>query len=238
MKQLIEEILLIVVFTFGGAALGFAVFSKSSRKNPGYTKEHEYLIKPFKTAKSELRALRFERSLISQTISRIYEAVLEGEIDKIECDRLVPKYKHQFAIYNEKINTLESLIEDLAENVDIHRHNDNQSLSERRTGISQLWKESERSNTNISKKMKVMQPPIPNGQSDDQASDNVAVSEEKEKKLQDSSEEENLEKLQMEVMQALSRLDQIEIDTSNLSNDKTNAPTTTSDDKSCLRQFR
>ena len=81
-------------------------------------KKEERFIKPFSTTKGELQSLQFEKSLISNSITRVYEASYEGKIDLIERDRLLLKYKQQLDSYDKKIADLQSLV-DISELADL-----------------------------------------------------------------------------------------------------------------------
>jgi hypothetical protein len=112
---MIEEAF-ITCSTLAGAIFGTAVFPKLYRRTKGPGKElvQQHLIKSHGLAKAELESLKFERSLLREAITRIYEAEQEGRIDAMERDRLLLKYKHQLNIYNEKIDVLLPLL-DLSE---------------------------------------------------------------------------------------------------------------------------
>lgn len=84
------------------------------RRDPAKEWAQQHLIKPHGFAKAELESLKFERSLLHEAITRIYEAVQEGRIDAMERDRLLLKYKRQLVIYDEKIDALLPLV-DLSE---------------------------------------------------------------------------------------------------------------------------
>ena len=95
-----------------GAIFGTAVFPKLYKRTKASMKEAQrHLIKPYELAKAELESLKFEKSLLQEAITRIYEAVQEGRIDAAERDRLLLKYKHQLAIYNEKIDALLPIVD-------------------------------------------------------------------------------------------------------------------------------
>jgi hypothetical protein len=250
---LIGEILVIVFFMLVGAITGSAIFPKLFRKTSISGQEH--LIKPFKAAKSELRSLKFEKSLVSQAVTRVYEALQEGKIDKNEFERLLLKYKHQLESYDEKIDRLGPLV-DFAEISQIRE--DTISILYERIGsmdqkLAELCKKSGMSHTDISKTIKMMQQQPQSKVQDesrveskdkgeDAATNYLLVSErpktkQQEKVVQLGAEEKNIDKLQVEIMEALSRLEQIKIDNNSPDTQDMNAFSTLKD-KSCLRQFR
>jgi hypothetical protein len=116
--SLLEEILLIAAFILLGAISGAVIVNRISIRSKSSLKKKERFIKPFSTTKEELQSLQFEKSLISQSITRVYEASYEGKIDLIERDRLLLKYKQQLDSYNKKIEDLQSLV-DISELADM-----------------------------------------------------------------------------------------------------------------------
>src|SRR6476660_2751909 len=114
-----------------GAITGIYIFPKIFRKNPPPTNGRNSPVKPFKTAKSELQSLQFEKNLVGQAIMRAYEAVQEGTLDRNEFDRLLRKYKNQLIFYDAKIDALQPLV-DIAEVSEMR--DDVLSLFERRVG--------------------------------------------------------------------------------------------------------
>jgi hypothetical protein len=114
---LFEEILLIAAFILAGAISGVVILNRISRSKTLLKKKGRF-IKPFSTTKEELQSLQFEKSLISQSITRVYEASYEGKIDLIERDRLLLKYKQQLDSYDKKIGDLQSLV-DISELADM-----------------------------------------------------------------------------------------------------------------------
>lgn len=251
--MLIGEILVIVFFMLVGAITGAAIFPKLFRKTSAPINGQEHLIKPFKAAKSELQSLQFEKSLVSQAVTRVYEALQEGKIDKNEFERLLLKYKHQLASYDEKIDRLGPLV-DFAEISKIRE--DTISILKERIGsmdqkLAELCKKSGMSHTDISKTIKMMQQPQSKvedesreskDKGEDTATNYLLVSErpktkQQEKVVQLGAEEKNIDKLQVEIMEALSRLEQIKIDNNSPDSQDMNAFSTLND-KSCLRQFR
>ncbi|MDQ3869511.1 MAG: hypothetical protein M3250_08130 [Thermoproteota archaeon] len=115
--SLLEAILLIAAFTLLGAISGVVILNRIS-KSKNLLKKKERFIKPFSSTKEELQSLQFEKSLISQSITRVYEASYEGKIDLIERDRLLLKYKQQIDSYNKKIEDLQPLV-DISELADM-----------------------------------------------------------------------------------------------------------------------
>ncbi|MCS7116136.1 MAG: hypothetical protein RMJ31_03375 [Nitrososphaerota archaeon] len=62
-------------------------------------------------AKRELKTLLLEKELLSNALTRVYEAESEGMITKEEREKLSEKYREQLKSVNEKLSNLEALIE-------------------------------------------------------------------------------------------------------------------------------
>jgi hypothetical protein len=185
---------------------------------------------------------------VSQAITRVYEAVEDGKVDKLECERLLLKYKNQLLLYADKIDALQPLV-DFAEVSEIR--NDVLSLLERKVGamdqkLAELCRKYGMSYADISKQQERPTIENKNHESKDKYRvgtlrlDDVLVSEKfktNQEERESKSEEKSVKKLQKEIIEALSRLDQIEInDVMPNFQDTDTRPTL--NDKSCLRQFR
>ncbi|HZI71361.1 MAG TPA: hypothetical protein VFD60_09385 [Nitrososphaeraceae archaeon] len=155
------------------------------------------------------------------------------------------KYKNQLSLYDEKIDALRPLV-DFVEVSEMR--NDVLSLLERKVRamdlkMAELGRKYEISYADISKKQE--RPTMENKNRDlndkfrvrTLGLDEILVSEKfkinQEREIK--SEEKSVEKLQKEIVEALSRLDQIEINDRMPNFQNTS---TTLNDKSCLRQFR
>lgn len=155
------------------------------------------------------------------------------------------KYKNQLSLYDEKIDALQPLV-DFVEVSEMR--NDVLSLLERKVRsmdqkMAELGRKYEISYADISKKQE--RPTMENknrdlndkfrvrtlGLDEVLVSEKFKINQERESK----SEEKSVEKLQKEIVEALSRLDQIEINDRMPNFQNT---FTTLNDKSCLRQFR
>ena len=117
---MLEASFLIAASTLAGVISAAVILTRISRNKTSSSlkKKHDLLIKPFRTTKAELQSLLFEKSLLSQSITRVYEASYEGKIDSIERDRLLLKYKQQLDAYDKKITDLQSVV-DITELVDM-----------------------------------------------------------------------------------------------------------------------
>jgi hypothetical protein len=184
--------------------------------------------------------------LISQSITRVYEASYEGKIDLIERDRLLLKYKQQLDSYDKKIGDLQSLV-DISELADMR--NGLVSLLEGRiTAIDHKLAEiSNKYGLSTSDIITGSSPKSSNQQSiidraegeeeeeeKEEKNDNeghqsdvaneqtMAIREQKDQKKKDSArekiktEEKTIDEIQKEIMLALGRLEQIDPDNSDL----------------------
>lgn len=83
--------------------------------------EKSFSIEDVSRARSELRVSSIEKEILSETLTRLYEAAAEGRITSEERDRLVAKYREQLSKidsvldYNQKIISLYELEETRAE---------------------------------------------------------------------------------------------------------------------------
>jgi hypothetical protein len=151
-------------------------------------------------ARAELLSLLFEKNLTAEAITRVYEASQEGRIDRLERDRLLLKYKQQldslngriaimqpaadFADMTELRNNLVSLLENKISALD-------QKLLEMKSGVAPDAVDA-RVQKIIAETSKVQAAPV----------DQKPF----------KAEEKSIDQLQKEIMQALQRLEQVEID--------------------------
>jgi nitrogen-specific signal transduction histidine kinase len=194
---MVTEIALIAGATAAGA-ISAAVIEKLSRAAGGNKKiKSQERSSTSTTARAELVSLLFEKTLASEAITRVYEAAQEGRIDRLERDRLLLKYRQQLDLLNQKVADLQPVADyaDLSE----LRNNlasllDDQKLLEmsKKNGISQDNSVDARARRIIAETTKV-QPLVVD-------------------QMPFKSEERSIEQLQSEIVQALERLEQVEID--------------------------
>jgi hypothetical protein len=204
---MVTEIALIAGATAAAGAISAAVIEKLSRSRAAggnkKIKSQERSSTPT-TARAELVSLLFEKTLASEAITRVYEAAQEGRIDRLERDRLLLKYRQQLDLLNQKVahlqpvadyadlselrNNLASLLEGRISALD-------QKLLEmsKKNGISQDNSVDARVQRIIAETTKVQQPLVVD-------------------QMPFKSEERSIEQLQSEIVQALERLEQVEID--------------------------
>lgn len=175
-------------------AVSAAILERLSRVKAKAAKQD----KPVTAARAELASLLFEKTLAAEAITRVYEAAQDNKIDRLERDRLLIKYKQDLDSLNERIAHLQPVADyaDLAE----ARKSLVSLLETKISNIDSKMAEMSKAGTRpiIVEKVQVM--PVPEKVKDD--------SEVK----QFRAEEKSIEQLQKEIMQALVRLEQVELD--------------------------
>lgn len=149
-------------------------------------------------ARAELASLLFEKTLSAEAITRVYEAAQDGKIDRLERDRLLVKYKRDLDLLNERIALLQP-VADYADLTDV-RNNLVSLLESKISTIDAKLAEMSKAGAKpiVVEKVQVM--PVPEKVKDDSES------------KQFKAEEKSIEQLQKEIMQALVRLEQVELD--------------------------
>lgn len=185
----------IIAGTSVAGALSAAFIGRISRSKGG--KRHPC---SSSTARAELLSLLFEKNLAAEAITRVYEASQEGRIDRLERDRLLLKYKQQLDSLNGRIAILQPAA-DVAEMTEL-RENLVSILENRISALDRKLLE-----------MKSYVPP-------DAVDANVQKIIAETSKIQAApaeqklfkEEEKSIDQLQKEIMHALKRLEQVEID--------------------------
>ena len=164
--------------------------SKGSKRQPSSSS----------AARAELLSLLFEKNLSAEAITRVYEASQKGRIDRLERDRLLLKYKQQLDTLNQKITNLQPV----ADFVD---------MTELRNNLVSLL---ENKISALDQKLMDMKPGVPHDGVDAKVQKIIAETSKVEATTVEQkpfrTEEKNLDQLQREIMQALQRLEQVEID--------------------------
>jgi hypothetical protein len=154
--------------------------------------------------RAELLSLLFEKNLTAEAITRVYEAARDGRIDRFERDKLLLKYKQQLDSLNQKVAYLQPVADfsDLKE----LRNNLVHFLENRVSGLDKKLLELSKSNPPSqddidSKAKKILAETSKMRQS-------VTPIEQKMFK----ADEQSIEQLHKEIVQALQHLEQVEID--------------------------
>ena len=151
-------------------------------------------------ARAELLSLLFEKNLSAEAITRVYEASQEGRIDRLERDRLLLKYKQQLDSLNQRIATLQP-VADFAD------------MTEMRNSLVSLL---ENKISALDQKLLDMKSGVPRDAVDARVQKIIAettkVQAVQVEQKPFKAEEKSIDQLQKEIMQALQRLEQVEID--------------------------
>jgi hypothetical protein len=205
---LIEELLVLICFSLAGAISALTLWKHPEGKLPLLKHRGNQVVKPITATRSEIEALQFEKSILSHSITNIYEAVQNGKIGAIERDRLLLKYKSQLDTFNKKIGELQLAV-DLTE------------LSDMRTQLVSLLEERietiEGRLTEISQKcgipldslIHVTKRKYATVEARDQEYSEIGVKKREGKRDTASVrvEDKNIQEVQQEVLQALTRLE-------------------------------
>jgi hypothetical protein len=154
--------------------------------------------------RAELTSLLFEKNLTAEAITRVYEAARDGRIDRLERDKLLLKYKQQLDSLNQKVAYLRPVADfsDLKE----LRNNLVSFLEERISALDKKLLELSKSNPpsqdDIDAKAKKILAETSNMQQ------SATPIEQKMFK----ADEQSIEQLHKEIVQALQHLEQVEID--------------------------
>jgi hypothetical protein len=153
------------------------------------------------SARAELLSLVFEKNLASEAITRVYEASQENKIDQLDRDRLLLKYKQKLDSLNQRI-------------IHLRPAADYADLSELRNNLASLLE-----NKISALDQRLLE--IKSGAFDDSIDKRVqGIIAETTAKVQSPQvdhstfrgDEKSIDQLQKEIVQALERLEQVEID--------------------------
>jgi hypothetical protein len=154
--------------------------------------------------RAELISLLFEKNLTAEAITRVYEAAQDGRIDRLERDKLLLKYKQQLDSLNQKVAYLRPVA-------------DFSDLKELRNNLVSFLEERISA---LDKKLLELSKPNPPSQDDIDAKAKKILAETS--NMQQSAtpieqkmfkaDEQSIEQLHKEIVQALQHLEQVEID--------------------------
>jgi hypothetical protein len=182
----------VIAGSSAAGAISAALVSKVSRLKAKAAKAP----KSVNAARVELASLLFEKTLAAEAITRIYEASQDGRVDRLERDRLLLKYKQDLDSLNEKIAVLQP-VADYADLKEV-RTQLVSLIQDRISAIDAKLAEMSSAKPIVVERVQVM--PTPEKIVDDT------------EKKQFKAEEKSIEQLQGEIMQALTRLEQVELD--------------------------
>jgi hypothetical protein len=161
--------------------------------------------RPSSAARAELLSVLFEKNLTAEAITRVYEAYKDGRIDRLERDRLLLKYKQQLDSLNQKVASLQP-VADFADLTEL-RNNLVFLLEDRISAVDKKLLDLSKSRISsdadaidikvkkiLSETLKAQQP--------------TASIEQK----MINTDEKSIEQLHKEILQALQRLEKVEIE--------------------------
>lgn len=182
-------------------AVSAAVLGKLSRSRS--TSSPKTLQKPTADSiRTELVSLLFEKTLASEAITRVYEASQQGRIDRFERDRLLLKYKQQLDSISDKVKQLQPAADyiEIAET----RNSLARLLEDRIAALDQKLQQLSKSGESFDI---AISPHVQEILDETTKVQRAAPVEEKQ-----NTDEKTIEQLQNEIVQALDRLEQVEID--------------------------
>ena len=151
-------------------------------------------------ARSELLSLLFEKNLASEAITRVYEASQQSRIDRLDRDRLLLRYKDKLDSLNQRIAHLQPL----ADYADLKELRNNLvSLIENKISV-------------LDQKLLAIKPIVTNDAMDAKVQMIIAETSKVQavpvEQKSVKAEEKTIDQLQKEIVHALERLEQVEID--------------------------
>ena len=215
---MVEEIAIIAGSSVAGV-ISAAVLDRLGRIREGNSSKRKAQAKPATAARAELASLLFEKSLTSEAITRVYEAAQGGRVDRVERDRLLLKYKQQLDSLNQRIASMQPVADyaDLSE----LRNNLVSLLENKISALDSKLLEMSKAGVLpevVDLQVKRIVDDISRGQPQHTAGDgrqdhgNQYQHHQQQRQQPFAPEEKSIEQLQKEIMQALHRLEQVEID--------------------------
>jgi hypothetical protein len=154
--------------------------------------------------RAELLSLLFEKNLTAEAITRVYEAAQDGRIDRLERDKLLLKYKQQLDSLNQKVAYLQPVtdfsdLKELRNNLVLFLEDRISALDKKLLELSKSTPPHSRDD--IDAKAKKILAEMSKVQSATPIDQKIF-----------KADEQNIEQLQKEIVQALQHLEQVEID--------------------------
>ena len=154
--------------------------------------------------RAELLSLLFEKNLTAEAITRVYEAARDGRIDRFERDKLLLKYKQQLDSLNQRVAYLQPVadfsdLKELRNNL-VHFLENRVSALDKK--LLELSKSNPPSRDDIDSKAKKILAETSKMQQSDTPIEQKMF----------KADEQSIEQLHKEIVQALQHLEQVEID--------------------------
>jgi transposase len=197
-----------VIFIVGSSMAGAISFALLNRLSPTKKKKKEVkdskVRKSYDSTKSELASVLFEKSLLSEAITRVYKAFHQNQIDRLERDRLLLQYKPQLDFLNQRIATLQPITQ-YADLLELRKS----LLSLIEYKINAINERIEE----ITKELRIVPSEVVSDQNIDQIiSESLKIQPPTIEQLSFKKEENSIEQLQTEIIKALEQLEQVELD--------------------------
>lgn len=197
-----------VIFIVGSSMAGAISFALLNRLSPTKTKKKEVkdskVRKSYDATKSELASVLFEKSLLSEAITRVYKAFQQNQIDRLERDRLILQYKPQLDFLNQRIANLQPITH-YADLLELRKS----LLSLIEYKINAINERIEE----ITKELRIVPNEVVSDQNIDQIiSESLKIQPPTIEQLSFKKEENSIEQLQTEIIKALEQLEQVELD--------------------------
>lgn len=211
----LNDILIGVAFGLSsGAILGFYISKyrmKPSAKVP-FVKQPE--VKPStipleeaKSSRQELKTLLLEKDLLSNAITRVFELEVQGQVSKEERDVLVKRYKDRFQEVDNKLDDIELIIE-----VSELEHLRNELVTLLTRKLDDVDKKLEKALVRLDAQ-KIRTPPLTVQEKVQLAKETAAPKvEKKPQRILESSVDKELRQYREEIMKALDKLEQIDLE--------------------------
>ena len=194
-----------IAFIAGSSIAGAisALFIDKLLRIRSNNKKHARSASPSTDIRAELLSLLFEKKLAAEAVTRVYEAAQDGRIDRLERDKLLLKYKQQLDSLNQKVTYLQPVA-------------DFSDLRELRNSLVSFLED--RISTFDKKLLELSKSRLPSQDDIDMKANNILAETSKvqsvtpvEQKMF-KADEQSIEQLQKEIVQALQHLEQVEID--------------------------
>ncbi|MEM3403568.1 MAG: hypothetical protein QXJ17_03330 [Nitrososphaeria archaeon] len=195
-----------------GTIIGYYIFKYKTSKRPIQIKQPQ--IKPqtisaeeSKTAKQELKTLLLEKDLLSNAITRVFELEVQGQVTKEERDSLVKKYKDRLQEVDKKLDDIEIIIE-----VSELEHLRNELVTLLTRKIDEVDKKLEKALIRLDAQKLRAPSPVQEKVPTQQPITSAPKGEKKSQRILESSVDRELRQYREEILKALEKLEQIELE--------------------------
>ncbi|MGD0330809.1 MAG: hypothetical protein ABSB40_10310 [Nitrososphaeria archaeon] len=209
------DILIGVAFGLSlGAIFGFLVSKYMIKPLTKATPPKQLEVKPStippeeaKNARQELKTLLLEKDLLGNAITRVFELEAQGQVSKEERDILVKRYKDRLQEVDSKLDDIELIIE-----VGELEHLRNELVTLITRKLDDVDKKLEKALIRLDAQ-KIRSPPLTAQSKGQQAKEaTVPKVEKRQQRILESSVDKELKQYREEIMEALDKLEQIDLE--------------------------